>query len=313
MYFEESFFEGEEREGFYVEPMMKKAWAAQLEVLQVIDEICTRHNIVYYAAWGTLLGAVRHKGFIPWDDDIDIAMKRADYRRFVEIAERELPKEWDLLTLDKCRDWNRCLARVVNTRHVPLEKEEMEKFHGCPFLVGVDIFPIDNVPPVEEVDTYLLLFGIPFNLARAWDCGDMAENMKNLKGIEEYFDIKFTTNKPYPQQLWSLADRIASLYADDGEAKELTYTYVMEQHPKFRIPMSCYESVIRVPFENTTIPIPVGYEQVLTKSYGDYKKPRQATATHDYPFYKAQREEIYDNYKRIGLNIPPVLREMLGE
>lgn len=315
IHFEESYFEGEEREGFYVEPMMKKAWAAQLEVLQVVDEICTRHNIVYYAAWGTLLGAVRHKGFIPWDDDIDIAMRRADYMRFLEVAEKELPKEWEIMTIDKYQDWNRCLARVVNTKQVPLEKSEMEKFHGCPFLVGIDIFPIDNVPLAEEeVETYLLLFGVAFNLARAWECGDMAENMENLRGIEEYFNIKFEADKPYPQQLWSLADRIAALYVNMGEqTQEVTHTYVMECHPKFRIPVYCFESVIRVPFENTTIPIPIGYEQILTKCYGDYRKPKQATSTHNYPFYKEQREEVYDNYREKGIEIPQGLRELLGE
>ena len=68
----DNFLEGEIRNSFYVESMMKKVWAAQLEVLHEIDRICKKHNITYFADWGTLLGAVRHKGFIPWDDDMDI-------------------------------------------------------------------------------------------------------------------------------------------------------------------------------------------------------------------------------------------------
>ena len=66
--------------------MMKRAWAAQLEVLQRIDEVCGKYNIEYFANWGTLLGAIRHKGYIPWDDDLDIGMKRMDYERFLKIA-----------------------------------------------------------------------------------------------------------------------------------------------------------------------------------------------------------------------------------
>ena len=74
--FEDSFFEGETRHDFFIEPMMKRAWAASMEVLAEIDRICKKHEIKYFAYWGTLLGAVRHKGFIPWDDDIDIAIDR---------------------------------------------------------------------------------------------------------------------------------------------------------------------------------------------------------------------------------------------
>ena len=83
--FPESYFKGEEKEGFYVEEMMKRAWAAQIEVLELIDRICKEYEIPYFADWGTLLGTIRHKGFIPWDDDIDIVMKRDDYNRFLRI------------------------------------------------------------------------------------------------------------------------------------------------------------------------------------------------------------------------------------
>ena len=76
--FAEKFFEGETIDGFYIEPMMKKAWAAQLEVLAQFTEFCKEKGIHYFADFGTLLGAVRHKGFIPWDDDIDISMLRED-------------------------------------------------------------------------------------------------------------------------------------------------------------------------------------------------------------------------------------------
>ena len=89
--FTEEYFKGEEREGFYVEEMMKRAWAAQIEVLEIIDRFCKKYQMQYFADWGTLLGAVRHKGFIPWDDDIDIVMKRADYNRFMRIFNEERP------------------------------------------------------------------------------------------------------------------------------------------------------------------------------------------------------------------------------
>ena len=86
MEFPDSYFEDEVREGFFVAGMIKRAWAAQVEVLLDIDKVCKKNQITYFADFGTLLGAVRHQGFIPWDDDLDISMKREDYNRFLAAA-----------------------------------------------------------------------------------------------------------------------------------------------------------------------------------------------------------------------------------
>ena len=90
MEFPKSYFEDEVRDGFYVPSMMKRAWAAQLEVLEDIEKICRKHNIHYQADYGTLIGAIRHGGFIPWDDDMDISMLRKDYDIFNKVALDEL-------------------------------------------------------------------------------------------------------------------------------------------------------------------------------------------------------------------------------
>ena len=91
MLFTHDFFNPEIREGFEISAMMKRAWAAQMEVLQVVADICARNGLQYFADWGTLLGAVRHQGFIPWDDDIDICLKREDYNRLISILPKQLP------------------------------------------------------------------------------------------------------------------------------------------------------------------------------------------------------------------------------
>lgn len=315
MHFEESFFEGEERDGFYIEPMMKKAWAAHLEVLQAIDKICTKYNITYYADWGTLLGAVRHKGYIPWDDDIDISMRRVDFMRFLEVAEREFAGELELVTAEKDPTWEGYHARVVNTRKIPLEQSRLEKYHGCPFSAGVDIFIIDNVPlDASEEEVFKILLQSAYCMALAWDEGDMAENMETLSMLEEYCNVRFTKDKPYKQQLWVLADRLASMYRDLGrEVKEVSEMHCFIKTVNLRIPVSCYESVIRVPFENTTIPVPCGYDTILKKYYGNYMAPRQGRSTHDYPFYKGQREEFYAASEKQGVVVSQKVRELLGE
>ncbi|SFL40782.1 lipopolysaccharide cholinephosphotransferase [Lachnospiraceae bacterium KH1T2] len=88
------FFRDEVRNGFYIPAPIKQAWAANLEVLAEIDRICIKYNIEYFADWGTLLGAVRHGGFVPWDDDLDIGMKRAEYVKFRAVADKELPDNY---------------------------------------------------------------------------------------------------------------------------------------------------------------------------------------------------------------------------
>ena len=91
MIFKEDFFLKETRCGFEISEMMKRAWSAELEVLEIVVDICNRNKLQYFADWGTLLGAVRHQGFIPWDDDIDICLKREDYNQLIQILPQELP------------------------------------------------------------------------------------------------------------------------------------------------------------------------------------------------------------------------------
>ena len=93
MEFPREFFLDEVREGFYIPAMMKRAWAAELEILVEIDKICEKHKLRYFIDYGNLLVAVRHKGYVPWDDDIDIMMMRKDYELFAKVANSELPKE----------------------------------------------------------------------------------------------------------------------------------------------------------------------------------------------------------------------------
>ena len=92
--FPKSFFEPEVREDFLVDTTMKTVWAAEMELLADIDYVCQKYNLQYYAYWGTMLGAVRHQGFVPWDDDMDLAMKREDYNKLMKILPEELPETY---------------------------------------------------------------------------------------------------------------------------------------------------------------------------------------------------------------------------
>ncbi len=306
MKFEDSYFNGEIRDGFFVQPLMKRAWAAQLEVLEEIAAICRRHNIKYFAEWGTLLGAVRHRGFVPWDDDLDIAMLRGDFQRFLHYARQELPEDYRLFDISSDR-YDELMARVMNTEEIKVEREFLKKFHGFPYGAGVDIFCLDYLPEDKEEEELLIgLLGVTNYLGNNWDSDEMTEEEKweNVREIEEMTNFHFDPDKPIRRQLLVLSDKISAMYWDAG-GNEVSLIALMTKDRNYKLPLSCYESVIELPFENTMMPVPIGYDQVLRQRYGDnYMIPVKAWGTHDYPFFKSQIEKLKRACQNQGLGFP---------
>ena len=306
MKFALSYFDGEEREGFYVQPLIKKAWAAQLEVLEKIDSICKRHGIQYFAEWGTLLGAVRHQGFVPWDDDMDIGMLREDYERFLYYARKELPDGYVVLDVNDDR-FDEIMARVMNSDKIRFDEDFLREFHGCPYGIGVDIFCLDHIPKDKEEEKILLtLLRVADNYGKQWDLWEMTEEEReeSIRELEEATGFSFNRELPMKGQFLQLADKLSAMYFD-AESDEVTLMCLMIDAPEYRLPVSCYASTIEVPFENTTIPIPIGYEQVLRLRYGeDYMTPVKEWGTHDYPFFKSQIEQLRRYFQEQHMELP---------
>lgn len=128
--------------------MLRKAQMREVEILVEVDKICRKHNIKYWIDFGTLLGAVRHKGFIPWDDDLDIAMLSEDYKKFLEIAPKELPEWLFLQNKDTEPSYKRtiCKVRDLNSFFV----ERFDDF-DAPYKKGIfiDIFEVIEYPKVS--------------------------------------------------------------------------------------------------------------------------------------------------------------------
>ena len=312
MHFDSSFFEGETRNNFYIRPMMKRAWAVQLDILEQIDIICKRHNIMYYAEWGTLLGAIRHKGFVPWDDDMDIGMRRKDFVRFQHYAKTEFPEGYEILTVHTHLSHPQMIVRVINTSTICTEPDFLEKNHGCPYIMGIDIFITDNVPnnPAEE-EIQLQLIRLCDTLARRCNKTDdltEEEKLDAIAQLETLCNYKFENNIPITHQLLILEDQLCSMYWDD-DAEEVTLMVKLASIPGYKLPVSCYESTIEVPFEHTTIPVPVGYLQILERRYGDWKIEKRLTSSHQYPFYKSQQKLLYEEYEKRGMDVPDCFKE----
>ncbi len=290
------YLNGEIRDGFYVESTMKKAWAAEIEVLNEVDRICRLHDIQYFADWGTLLGTIRHKGFVPWDDDMDITMKREDYTRFCQIVRQE-QGELEIINFHTDPEWKDMLSRVINGRSVNYTEAHLDKYHGFPYVAGLDIFPLDYVAPTEDEDKIqcsMISIVEAFSANIRNNTATPEEIEQTMKDIEQMCGVKFNNLEPLATQLLKLGERLSMMYTDE----ESQAVALMGDHagprPLDVYPKEYYSESIYMPFEYTTIPVPVGYEKILIQKYGEnYIIPYLGGTNHEYPFYRKQQREVY--------------------
>lgn len=113
-----------------------------LEILQAVDKTCKEHNLRYYLTAGTMLGAIRHKGFIPWDDDADIAMPRPDYDLFMRDFKQLMPERYEAKCMENTEEFSAPFAKIYDTQTTLIEKTYIDSFGG----VYIDVFPLDGVP-----------------------------------------------------------------------------------------------------------------------------------------------------------------------
>ena len=299
--FDSSFFADEVREGFFVPTMMKRFWAAQMIVLSKIAEICERHGIKWFADYGTLLGAVRHGGYIPWDDDFDICMMRSDYIKFFEVARSELPPEYVILNMHTSEEYQDVFGRINNSAGIDYSESHLRKYAGCPYSVGIDIFPLDNVSDDEDLENSRcerakLISGaagmIDKGLDKTRDFRDI------LSTIERENHVVINKNKNIRKQLVLLSEKVYTEFSEEpAEYVALMRFWTLNNRQKHK--RDIFDSIVRIPFENTYINAPARYREMLTGQYGDFFKIYKSGGAHDYPAYGSQ-EAIFR--KAIGHN-----------
>lgn len=320
--FDENFFKGEERDGFYVEGEMKRAWAAEMEVLMEVDRICEKHNIRYFADSGTLLGAVRHNGYIPWDDDLDIAMFREDFLKFIQVAKAELKPPMMCLNIYQQEKWIEPFGRVVNgVAGIKLTEEHLERYHGCPYSVGVDIFILDDLPSTEAAfDAAIELAEWPFSIKSLVETKkEHEEHMEEgaekeeamllfnerieeqLQKLEEFCNVKVDREKDICNQMLKIMDGLYAMAMEEGsdEVANMPFLKKGAYHAVGRKKV-WYREAIRLPFENITVPVPIDFDKVLEKAYGpNYLQPVKQWHFHNYPFYKENKRRLQEAQKDV--------------
>ena len=286
------FFRDEIRNGFYIPTAVKQSWAAALDVLAEIDRICKAHDIKYFADWGSFLGAVRHGGFVPWDDDLDICMLRDDYVKFRAVCDAELPENYCIHDYERHKDHWLLLARVVNNHHICFDEDYLGEHYNFPWLSGVDIFIKDYLYRDSDQEKKR--------------CDDV---MRILAEAESYIN-KLSSGKIAGAEAESARQKAISLYKKAEERmaevppKESDQVCQLFPWGLKGVPgedKEFYQEITYLPFEDTFIPVPSQYNKVLWRRYGDYNVVHKGVAGHDYPSFEGQRK-IFE--KETGVALP---------
>jgi len=243
--------------------LLKKLQDTELAIMKDLDEFFREHNIQYSLYAGTLIGAIRHKGFIPWDDDLDICMDRKEYERFLDIWEETGGIEgYYLQNSRNYEKTNLCFAKVRkdNTAFVSSIEKNICGHDG----IWVDIFPLDRIPTKKKIQRKMQFFAMLWVLYTL----DMPyDNRGKLMCILS--KVMLSMPKGLKKKIRRFSEKYVGKYQhlNDGYEVKAAYTPI---GMKSYFPQNTMDEFIRVPFEDTEFSVTKEYDAMLRVHYGDY-------------------------------------------
>jgi lipopolysaccharide cholinephosphotransferase len=252
---------------------IKKAQQIELEIFGVFKTLCEENNLRYYAIGGTLIGAIRHKGFIPWDDDIDVGMPRSDYEKFLKICQNNsIPSEYYLSNHKTDPNWFFCLSQFVDKQSV-VDVYVNEIPRRC--HMWVDVFPIDGLPsgkiPRFFHVNYIMVLRFLIQLChvktqvgsfgkRPWYESLIISVFRHVK-LSSFFNS---------EKLMSRLEYLLRKYPFENSL--FSGNMLGRNRKKDVVPTRYFGESMNVPFENTLISVPANGDGYLKHIYGDYMK-----------------------------------------
>lgn len=258
--FTRDFFKPEVRCDFLVTEERKKIWAIELDLLLQFDCVCKKYGLRYFLLVGSILGAIRHKGVIPWDDDIDVGMLRSDYDKFLALA-HEFSAPYFLQIPGKDDGYFYAFVKIRNSQTTGLSVN----FRYQPFNHGIclDVFPLDEwaVPGGEA--TYKKINELCYSQSTY-----MRMSNPNLSEQDKVRVSKYSGRDPVSVN--SEIDRLAHSYSNCGTGYLAQDTCGVYGFQRNTYPAEEFAADVLWDFEGFKFPIPVGYDSILRTLYGDY-------------------------------------------
>ena len=260
-----TFLEEEIRCDYIVSSKMKKVWAIELDLLARFSEICIKHKLTFWVGFGTLLGTIRHKGFIPWDDDMDVWMPREDYNKLISLK-LNLEEPYFFQTTLNDDDYYSSFARLRNSNTTGIL---VSKNNKCNNGIYIDIYPLDAADKNEfvqwVVSKYIKVYNV-FAHAYAFNI-----NPSPIAKIIHWWlkrpYIKYDLRKTYKK-----VDRLAQRNCWKDANKVGLIVFNPYKHKKNFYRKKSFLDTEMMDFEGLKVPVPSGYEDILTILYGDYMK-----------------------------------------
>lgn len=269
-------------------PELRQIQLCQLDILKAVKRICQKHGLVYYLSSGTLLGAVRHQGFIPWDDDVDIEMPYRDYVRFLLLAQEELGEAFFVQNSDTEPDFNRLYTKIRKNDTVMLLPDEV----GLPGNHGVwiDIFPQIHVLGKADLKlkklaasacNFLQMTDEVYALICRTAAGEKRSAAVRIRDLSRKLPV------PLRKKLADLLKAFLFRFPRSGR----TVGFVWGNISKLR-PDSVYGSGTTLTFEGESFVVPADYDRYLRIGYGDYMQlpPEEERGGHWATEIKLDRE-----------------------
>ncbi|MFR4128769.1 MAG: phosphorylcholine transferase LicD [Roseburia inulinivorans] len=267
-----------------VEMSIDEIHEATLEILKVIDSIAKKLKIKYFMAYGSLIGVVRHKGFIPWDDDLDLMMLREDYEKFlVYFAEHEQElMPYKIFTNRNNKDYPNMIARVCNVNY-PIQ---VENEIPCGMGIFVDIYPIDPMGKSEKKWKRIMRYRQQLIAACYYASRVRFEKpKKKYRSIDRYLLYLYAKNKGIEYFKNKLEK-----YKDKFDWENSDYAGCIVWEPEL-FDKNYFNDTVRLPFCDMQVLVPREYDSMLRKSYGDYMKlppEKDRKPQHKYKAYRTK-------------------------